>query len=253
MPDEGGPAMALLPGTDELELPAWVRVTMNRHQWLRAVKSADFPRELRPIRATLLTLADVMTADGTLSTARDKLIEQTGLPARTVDRHLARAVAGGWLAHTRRACLGRLSEYHATVPDLLNDSDCAPRVARNPELLPANSGAQFPAGCAPPSTSICGPRCAPPYGALNKESEQREVEAVDSNAQARLDLDSPPAAQEQLRAEEGDGLSTLEIFRVSGCQECQRLAGFGQPPCPHHRPAKPSIRVLQSRVVGATR
>lgn len=229
-----------------------MRVTTNRRQWLRAVKSADFPRELRAIRATLLTVADVMTADGTLSTARDRLVERTGLPARTVDRHLARAVAGGWLAHTRRGCLGRLPEYRATVPDLYDDSECAPQMARNPELLPANSGAQLPAGCAPPSTRISGTRCAPSSGALNRESEQREVEAVDSNAQPRLDLDSPPAAQEQLRSEEGNGLSALEIFRISGCQECQRLAGFGQPPCPHHRPALLPMRVLESRL-GARR
>lgn len=239
--------MATGSSTDELELPAWVRVTMNRHQWLRAVKSAEFPRELRPIRGTLLTLADGMTADGTLSTARDKLVKLTGLPARTVDRHLARAVTGGWLAHTRRGCLGRLPEYRATVPDLHDDSECTPQVARNPELMPANSGAQFPAGCTPPSTSICSPRCAPSDGALNKESEQREVEAVESNAQPRLDLDSPPAAQEQLRSEEGAGLSTLEIFRISGCQECQRLAGFGRPPCPRHRPDPLSMRILEPR------
>lgn len=238
---------------DELELPVCVGVIVNRREWLRAVKSAGFPRELRPIRATLLTVADVMTADGTLSTARGKLVERTGLPARTADRHLARAVAGGWLAHTRRACLGWLAEYRATVPDLHDyDSECAPRAARNPELLPANSGAQLPAGCAPPSTSICGLRCAPSGGALNKESEQSEVEAVDGNAQARLDPGSPLAAQEQLRSEEGTGLSALEILRLSGCQECQRLAGFGRPPCPQHRPATASMRV-QEHQLGAMR
>jgi hypothetical protein len=56
-----------------------------------------------------------------------------------------------------------------------------------------------------------------------------------------------PGQARQGSAVEGElyETSALNIASATGCEECQRLAGFGRPPCPRHRPAALSMRGLQ--------
>jgi hypothetical protein len=116
-------------------------MTSDRGRWVRAVKSADFPRDLRSIRATLLCLVDVMSAEGVLSASRDRLADVTGLPVRTLNRHLGRAVEAGWLVHVVHGGNGRRSRYMAVIP---NES-CGPLSAYNDEELRATySSATLP-------------------------------------------------------------------------------------------------------------
>ena len=105
-------------------------VHLDKPSWRRAVKSPGFPRDQRAIRATLLILSDLMAPDGSLQRWRDELAEATGLPERTVNRHLARAVAAGWLTHTAHGGHGRRGTYQASLPE-----SCGPLMAGNfPEL-----------------------------------------------------------------------------------------------------------------------
>lgn len=93
-----------------------------RVQWRTAVAGPTFPAELRVIRGTLLTLVEVMTTAGVIQEYRPRLAKVTGLPERTVDRHLARAVDTGWLTHPTVGGNGRPSQYVAAFPG----RSCAP-------------------------------------------------------------------------------------------------------------------------------
>lgn len=101
-------------------------VHLDKQSWRRAVKSPRFPRDQRAIRATLLILSDLMAADGSLQRWREELAEATGLPERTVNRHLARAVAAGWLTHVAHGGHGRRGTYQASLP-----VSCGPLMADN--------------------------------------------------------------------------------------------------------------------------
>jgi hypothetical protein len=79
--------------------------------------ASRFPPELRWLRGTLLCLVEVMQPDGTLAVNNERLVEATGLPVRTIGRHLARAVAEGWLLHLTRGGNGRPAAYAAAMPD----------------------------------------------------------------------------------------------------------------------------------------
>ncbi len=96
-----------------------------RLRWRQAVASDAFPRSERVVRGTLLCLVDLMAPTGELSVYREQIVATTGLPARTVDRHLARAVAAGWLRHEQHGGQGRRSLYVAQIP-----GDSASEVAR---------------------------------------------------------------------------------------------------------------------------
>lgn len=139
--------------------------------WRRVLKSSAFPRELRAVLATLLMLSDVMAPDGTLIIRRQKMIDATGLPARTVIRHLARAVDGGWLIHEVHGGNGRAGTYLAAFPT----KSCEPHLA-------CNSGS-----CEPSSThnsaevashlvalSIRDSANASEHGALDSYRERRD-------------------------------------------------------------------------------
>jgi hypothetical protein len=58
-----------------------------------------------------------LDADGTLRVGRERMAESTGIPARTLDRHLRDAVALGWLMRERRGQKGVVAVYRAAVPD----------------------------------------------------------------------------------------------------------------------------------------
>jgi hypothetical protein len=93
-----------------------------------------------------------MTPDGDLRRWRYQLAEATGLPERTLDRHLQRAVDAGWLVRTVAGGNGRKAVYKANIP-----TSCAPKVAHNPGELCATCSYATPE------------RCAPPGGELNKD------------------------------------------------------------------------------------
>lgn len=90
--------------------------TTARAAWRSAVASPRFPRHLAVQRGTLLALARVMSRDGRICEPRDRLCEVTGLPRSTLIRHLAGAVAAGWLAHPVRGQKGQNAVYEAAVP-----------------------------------------------------------------------------------------------------------------------------------------
>ncbi len=83
----------------------------SRRQWVAAVKAAQVPASLRPMKATLLSLADLITADGELSRWREEMTKATGLPSRTLNRHLQRAVEDRWLIRTMPGGKRRRSVY----------------------------------------------------------------------------------------------------------------------------------------------
>jgi len=145
-----------------------------RLRWRQAVASDAFPRSERVVRGTLLCLVELMSSTGELSVMREDIVEMTGLPPRTVDRHLSRAVTAGWLIHERHGSRGRRSLYLAHVPG----EESAPEVARY-----SSPGS----GDSAPSTRGLTPRdSAPTGGALNKESaNDSERGAVDNHRGTR--------------------------------------------------------------------
>lgn len=98
-----------------------------RLRWRQAVASDAFPRSERVVRGTLLCLVDLMSPTGDLHEWRDDIASATGLPPRTLNRHLQRALELGWLVREKEGGNGRRSLYRAVVPD---DSS-APKLAHN--------------------------------------------------------------------------------------------------------------------------
>jgi hypothetical protein len=108
----------------------------RRQQWRDAVQAAAFAVGLRPVKATLLSLP--ISVDGKLTAWRDEIAEATGLPLRTVGRHLARACEAGWLVHAVRGRHGRRSTYAVQIPDIVvghlwrtTTPSCRPRSTDN--------------------------------------------------------------------------------------------------------------------------
>lgn len=98
-----------------------------RLRWRQAVVAHAFPASQRPVKSTLLVLADLMSPTGDLHLWRDQLVGATGLPVRTLNRHLQRAVEDGWLTRETFGGHGRRSLYRTAIPE-----SCGPSVARNP-------------------------------------------------------------------------------------------------------------------------
>jgi hypothetical protein len=73
------------------------------------------------IRGTLLALVEAMQPDGVLCAGRIQLAGAAGLPPRTLNRHLAQAVAAGWLTHERRGQKHLVPVYRATIPQQATD------------------------------------------------------------------------------------------------------------------------------------
>lgn len=87
----------------------------RRNAWLSAVKSRDFPVSLRLVRGTLLCMP--VNTDGTVTASDDEVAEQVGLPRRTVQRHVEKAVSGGWLLRVNRGGHGHRVRMLVTVPE----------------------------------------------------------------------------------------------------------------------------------------
>lgn len=129
-----------------------------------------------------------MGPTGELSVYRDEIVKATGLPPRTVDRHLARAVEAGWLRHEQHGGQGRRSLYVAQIP-----CDSAPEVARYSAPGRGNSA---------PSTRWLSPGdSAPLNGALNKESASvsERVAVHDQRGRRRTPVGSGVSATDYLR------------------------------------------------------
>jgi hypothetical protein len=156
---------------------------VTRKQWLAAVRGPSFPRDLRTVRGTLLLIAPLMTTDGEMNVWREKLRIETGLPLRTVTRHLHRAVDAGYLEHDIHGGHGRPGKYLASVPS------CAPKVARNYPELRATEYPQL--------TESCGPSGGP----INKRSANgSEHGAVVSYLPTRKDNSASTNALQRTRS-----------------------------------------------------
>ena len=146
----------------------------RRMTWRRAIASTPFPVGLRPVKATLLALP--VDVDGGLTGWRDEIAAEVGLPIRTLDRHLARAVDAGWLRHVTHGGHGRRSTYTVQIPDDVarQQWQATDRVARH--VVRATT-----------------PSCAPRGGGLNKEHSANVSEhvAVDLHRQRRGDHKRP--------------------------------------------------------------
>jgi hypothetical protein len=145
----------------------------GKHAWRKAVSEQRFPVGMRPVKATLLALP--MTPDGRIVVWRDALVELVGLPDRTLNRHLARAVKAGWLVRDVRGGNGRRSVYTAAIPDELS----------------AINGAQLGKLSATGSYTTRG-SCLPRGGALNRKIPSASVSehvALDRNRERRDDHD----------------------------------------------------------------
>lgn len=146
---------------------------VRRVPWRDAVASAAFPAEMRVVRGTLLCLARLMTPDGTLDKSRAQMTDAAGLPPRTLDRHLARAVSAGWLEHVQSGGHNHNGKYGAALPE---PDLCAPLLARNLDL------------CAPLARMQRHDLCAPPGGELiNSRASDSEHVAVNNNRDRRDD------------------------------------------------------------------
>jgi hypothetical protein len=100
-----------------------------RRRWQQAITSDAFPRTERVVRGTLLCLVELMTPTGELRVWRDEMVDATGLPPRTLNRHLQRAIDLGWLVREVPGGNGRRSEYLAQIPG--SGLSSAPEVAHN--------------------------------------------------------------------------------------------------------------------------
>lgn len=184
-------------------------------RWRQAVASSAFPATERAIRGTLLCLVDLMTSTGELMVWRDELIDVTGLPARTIDRHLARAVAAGWLTHETQGGKRRRAVYRATIPG--DPDDRSVRHSRRAER-------QF---CAPSTRRPTPQFCAPPSGAHQEESTSvSEHGAVDDHRDRRTDHD-------------GSRVSRLHVVRSKDGSNDEMTAELVP-----SSPARPSLRPL---------
>ncbi len=181
-----------------------------RLRWQQAVASDAFPRSERVVRGTLLCLVGLMTSTGELHEWRDEIASATGLPTRTLNRHLQRAVDLGWLVRETQGGNGRRSLYQAAIP---GDS-WGPKVAHN-----------FPSSEPPTRTQLPGVVGHLVAQSIKKSANDSERVAVDSQRGRR-------------RANQGDRVSPAEHSVKSGSYGDEWL------PTPSKRPSSdPTGRV----------
>ncbi len=129
-------------------------VVVSRARWVQIVKRFPLPASRRVMRSTLLQLADLMVpSTGELSRWWDEMEGATGLPRRTLERHIGWAVEYRLLVHTVRGGHGRKGGYAAADPE-----SCPPPAADN--------GGQLSAAC-----SRTTPESCPPLGGGVKEQD----------------------------------------------------------------------------------
>jgi hypothetical protein len=138
----------------------------ERDRWRREVSRAPFPAGARQVKGTLLALVPLMTTDGRLARWQSELIDATGLPGRTLRRHLELAVTHGWLAPVTRGGNGRSAVYDGTVPG----------------QVVGHTRPTTPESCRPPTRPQLGEVVGRLVADSNKECERRrERVAVDPN------------------------------------------------------------------------
>ncbi len=153
-------------------------MTNVRSAWEKAIRTdTRWPSGSRVVRGTLLALAGEMRPNGVVRhLPRDVLAGRVGLPRRTLERHLARAVDLGWLAH-RRAHRHVVAEYRAAVPV---------------DSQHARSGMHKAGLCMPPTRVHRTGLCMPPGGALYMKENSVSVSehlAVDQDREQRTEHD----------------------------------------------------------------
>lgn len=158
----------------------------RRLTWRRTVASTPFPVGLRPVKATLLALP--VDSNGVLTGWRDELAVTVGIPLRTLDRHLARAVAAGWLAHDVHGGHGRRARYTIRFPHEV--------VARH-EWHTTDVVARHPLRA---TTASCAPR----GGELNKDTSASvsEHKALDETRQRESTASNVRVLRDAPRTEE---------------------------------------------------
>ena len=180
-------------------------MNQRRDQWRRAVRAAQFPVGMRPVKATLLSLP--VKPDGMVTAWRWELSEATGLPLGTLKRHLAAAVKAGWLRHEVHGGHGRKGSYKVNIP-----GSCGPLIGRNRvELWPIHYTA---------TPQSCGPSGEP----LNNDSANTsERVALDNNRGRRDDHDdtrAPPDRHATAKAQRWKSTSQLANAAISPTRRC---------------------------------
>jgi hypothetical protein len=148
----------------------------SRAVWLAAVAASRWPTSQRPVKGTLLSLGRLMRPDGALERPRDELADGTGLPRRTLERHIALAVDAGWLVRERRAYRTSHAVYRAAYPD---------------DVKPAIRGVHSGGESAPPTRVLSTALSAPPGGECHKDQTEPlgEGVALDEERDRRDDHD----------------------------------------------------------------
>lgn len=153
------------------------RLTL-RLRWRQAVASDAFPRTERVLKGTLLCLVELMSPTGEVHEWRDTIADTTGLPVRTLTRHLQRAVDLGWLVREIPGGNGRKSLYRAVVPG----ESCVPEVAHNFPSCGPSTRTQLP--------EVVGHLVA---HSIKKSPSVSEGGAVDDQRRRRTDHDGSRA------------------------------------------------------------
>lgn len=186
-----------------------------RNRWQKAVASAVFPASQRPVKATLLVLAGLLTPSGELNVWRDEMAQATGLPVRTLNRHLQRAVEDGWLIRDVPGGHGRRSLYRAAIP-----GSCAPSVAHNLPSCGPSTRTQLPEVVGHPAAQ-----------SRKKSASDRERVAVDSHRGRRRTHDGSRASLYVVETKDGSNNGTSRTpapFSTAGrsVPTTQREAGW---------------------------
>lgn len=211
---------------------------MNRGQWLREVRRGDFPAGLRIARATLLLLP--MTTEGTITATNTEMAELTGLPVRTLARHLAKAVDAGWLDRIARGGVGARSRYQAALPGVCHEwptpqGDSAPHVAYSEARECTTNGRTSE----PESTHSRPERvCHLVAESIEDSANASEHGALDQGRDRRPDhdgsRDAPDQQHQEQRTDEAAPDTTTTVAdspNTSGtepnCSECRRRTTMG--------------------------
>lgn len=151
---------------------------VTKARWRHAVEVKWLAAYSRPTKSTLLSVCHLMDRDGTLLASRQEIHDATGIPLRTIDRHLANACELGWLTRTSNGHRGACAVYQAALPTEAIVTDLTE--ARKARHSRASNGAQSGRESAPHTRRNPRAESAPVGGELNKDYAKRsERVAVD--------------------------------------------------------------------------
>lgn len=99
-------------------------MSVTKRQWLRELQQSQLPAGQRIMRGTLMCLP--VSPMGDVTGNDDDLSYATGLPRRTIARHLSKAVESGWLEKVARGGNGNRTRYRIAIPsEPLMTNECA--------------------------------------------------------------------------------------------------------------------------------